>query len=287
MLTPNLPWFLFALLSGIGLLISSASPHSWVVFGTLVVLLGIPHGALDALEINRLFGAAKGSQWRYRCYTVAAYMLYAILIFAAAGLWLLLPDICLAVFFIIGAYHFRHDWYSIGDQLTRIILAYLTISAPALVHEQGLMQYFLWLYAEQGTAQLLIWAMQLLSLLGVCALVYRRRFLTAGEWLKLAILIVAALLLDPVIYFSCYFCGVHAYKHTEMVLQRLNISWQRGLKAMLWPQAITLVLLALLFFSLPVTDGIQQFTQTVFIGLFCLTLPHLLLTEYILPSRSV
>jgi hypothetical protein len=69
----------------------------------VVLLLGVPHGALDPLFVRRLPGAHTVGGW------LAFGMGYAVLAVAVVGLWVVSPSLFLAGFLVISALHFSGD----------------------------------------------------------------------------------------------------------------------------------------------------------------------------------
>jgi len=85
-----------------------------IVLSTLIVLLGVPHGALDTVFAQR----------SYRLHTVAAWGLFASAYLLAVGavvlLWQLTPILFLSGFLLISAAHFSGDHLILESRLLRL-----------------------------------------------------------------------------------------------------------------------------------------------------------------------
>jgi hypothetical protein len=93
-----------------------------------VLLLGVPHGALDPLFVRRLPGANSIGGW-------AAFGVgYAALAAAVVGLWVAAPSLFLAGFLLISALHFSGDPGPRTSGFSRLIYGGAIIVVPALLH---------------------------------------------------------------------------------------------------------------------------------------------------------
>lgn len=79
---------------------TAASWSIWIVLAS-VVLVGIPHGAIDHIMAEKIYGL--DSSWRGRA---LFYGLYLGLMILVGGLWLIQPVLGLLFFFAISIYHF-------------------------------------------------------------------------------------------------------------------------------------------------------------------------------------
>jgi Brp/Blh family beta-carotene 15,15'-monooxygenase len=86
---------------GLGLAGLDASPAGWALFAGMILLLGIPHGAVDHLLAARAFRLAGTSGDLVRIYGA-----YLGVIALYAGLWLIAPLPALLVFLALSIYHF-------------------------------------------------------------------------------------------------------------------------------------------------------------------------------------
>lgn len=86
------------------------------------------------------------------------------------------------------------------------------------------------------------------------------------------------IVLDPLLYFTVYFCLLHSPRHLFETARSIGLSSLVSIARAAAPIVIaTLVLAAVLWRLLPGASLDAQLLQIVFIGLACLTIPHMLL----------
>ena len=256
-----------------------------VEFGLLlfiVFLMGMPHGALDVIMIEKLSHKAVNdnadfSMWQVYLGISVSYLFLAVLFFS---LWFFIPVLCLPFFFVIAAIHFRHDWDFVKSNWLRLCNATLTISLPSLFHSEALLAYFSHLLVGEFSAY---WFVKVLQATAIMAYGYSLywaikvdRNLSLLIWL--AALLLVAYCLSPIWYFCAYFCAVHSILHTSHVKHMNRLDNYGVAKAMLLPMLGTLLLLISFYVGMNNTPPKEQILQLVFIGLFALTVPHMLLT---------
>ena len=101
-----------------------------VVVASLIVVLGVPHGALDTLFAHRLYGIR----------TIGGLLgfgaIYLFLSGLVVGLWLLQPALFLAGFLIISAVHFSGDPPPGTPWPARALYGGAILVFPALLHSE-------------------------------------------------------------------------------------------------------------------------------------------------------
>ena len=120
--------------------------YMFSAFALLLILFGIPHGALDIFSIEKIarFNRTVGKAYLFN---------YLLLIF----LYLLVFYLVLFfgykhphwhfVFILIGAFHFRHDWND--DKTLTIILSLSSLLSPSIFNSVLLIQYLEYLYTQK------------------------------------------------------------------------------------------------------------------------------------------
>lgn len=253
----------------------TAVPAAWQVYSlvVLVILAGLPHGALDPLV------ARKAEIWR----TSAGFIAFIAGYLALAGLsllgWLALPGPALLGFLLYSGYHFSGDWRGDLSFSLRVPSGLFLVSAPALLHPEQTSTYFSLLAGENPT----IWiipTMQGIAIPAAAGIVGAVLQARDNPWLRLEllVLIAAAVLLEPLLFFILYFCTVHSPRHLIHAAQGLP---PRAVAA----TAVTFTLLSVLLGAAaliitgtaPLADGL---IQVLFVGLAVLTVPHMLLVEW-------
>ena len=239
---------------------------------TLIVLLGVPHGALDPMLAIRA-GVPK------RIGAVAFF--HVIYISIAASFWLFwigFGPFALIAFLALSIWHFGGDALP-GDAPAIHRLAYGSwVLALPMVFATEQVGYLFGLLINQTVLlpTTVLWvAVGLLSLFGV--------FFTGGirriEWFGLAGL---AALLPPLWYFVIFFCLLHSPRHLIREFRKLS-SIERWIGA----GVMVVMMLATVALGQAATELFAGFDpataegafRLVFIGIAALTLPHMILVE--------
>jgi Brp/Blh family beta-carotene 15,15'-monooxygenase len=246
-----------------------------------VMLLGMPHGALDVLMIDKLSQRLhnnKGmSLMGMRALLYVSYTLLALLCFS---LWLIWPAVCLGLFLTIGALHFASDWDGLIDKPSNIFFGLAVVTMPALVYGEKVSRFFTQLNVVTWEADLIVTAMQFafaLSAAGVALIWFRAEKKTIVTLSVLSVL-TAGIVLPPLLFFIAYFCALHSVLHTLSVKRDCEISWGGMFKALIVPMGGTSILLCAAYMLTPAINDLDRWMHIIFIGLFALTVPHMLLT---------
>ena len=257
-----------------------AALHELLVAAALLSLLGMPHGALDAVFGRKLFGIKSYSGW-------AAFALFYVgLSTAVVGVWFFLPTPFLCAFLLVSALHFGGDPAANTSTVVRCLYGGAVIVLPALWHGPEL-EHLLGLVAGPTSAAWVAPVLQQLAtpwlaatLMGCVWQARSARFMgreTALEMAALAALSVAA---TPLVSFTVYFCAMHSPRHILRTVSSLPaIEARSALRLALWPTLAVFAVMALggwLSSGRPLQPAIMQL---VFVGLAALTLPHMLLLE--------
>ena len=199
---------LFALL--LHVFTGAADLLKWPAIAALLVLvLGVPHGALDvALASHR------------QCFVgirqTAAFLLkYIGLAGAVAGVWLLWPSGSLAAFLLLAAYHFGGDWTFAHHWTARLMLGAALLCATTMFHSEQVELVFSWLTAPPEAAWISR-AMYTAAPLVIASAVLNAARTTgvgAGSRNEFIIVLVSALVLPPITFFVLYFCLLHSIRH--------------------------------------------------------------------------
>lgn len=268
------------LLCTIGTLLNLQLPEACLIIAlaVAVTLLGLPHGALD-------FAVAKSlrliSSFNSALYFIVIYL--AISAFSIA-LWISFPAVSLGLFLCVSIYHFSTDWRNTMPCCARFGLASIIICGPAIIYSSTLLALFTSLFLTSGGAHWIIQGMQVIFWLGIIVWVYfifellkANRALDKLTIVECAALIVSSLTLSPLLHFALYFCFLHSPKHLNDVGEELQLSVSKAIILSLPFVALTIVLAAILFNFFAVNDLNIDLLRWIFIGLFGLTMSHMLL----------
>ena len=267
---------MFASLAGFKL----AALHELLAAAALLSLLGMPHGALDAVFARKLFGIESYTGW-------AAFALFYVgLAAAVVGFWFFLPTPFLCAFLLVSALHFGGDPAINTSTVVRGLYGGSVIVLPALWHSPEL-EHLMGLVAGPASAAVVVPVLQYLAIPWLVATVVgcvlqasaaplmARE--TALEMAALAALLVAA---TPLVSFTVYFCVMHSPRHIlRTVLSMPVIEARSALRLALWPTLAVFAALAVGGWSSSGRAIQPAIMQLVFVGLAALTLPHMVLLE--------
>lgn len=247
-----------------------------VAAALLILLLGMPHGALDAVIVHRLFGAVGAGRWaRFS-------LVYLGLAAAVVGVWFVAPTAFLVAFLVFSTWHFGGDLAAGAPTFSRIAYGGAVIVLPALWHGDEL-QRLLALVAGPASAAFVAPVLRelalpwLLAMALTCALALRSSWLAACEIGALAALALAA---PPLVAFCVYFCAMHSPRHIISTLAPLPaLQIRQAITWALWPTLATLAIASLLAALLREVPLETRVMQIIFVGLAALTLPHMALLE--------
>jgi len=296
-------WLLWVMM-GVALSLLPVS-KLWLGCLTFVILVGIPHGALDIYLL-----------WFRNEKKLITFLVSMVryLVFVGCGLllWQKLPELFWAAFFLAAVYHFGssdehpeilNSLFSNPALKNLWILSRgaLLVFAPFVFHPQKITDYLSYAvpvsFATRVTSVapfLLIYAG--IGLIATTGQALRKSSLQVHRWIlvKYFLTLVVILLLfvvgDPLVCFSLYFCCHHSLVHTYRVLKKFSVS----IKPLRLGVAVGLsvvVLFLLLnwveqhFVLRGASEGI---VTAMFVALAALTFPHLIEVQHLhhaLPQR--
>ncbi len=241
---------------------------------SLVALLGLPHGCLD-MELARENNFVRSS-------TSFVYFGLAYLALAGTALlfWIITPMLALGVFLVMSAYHFGGDWERETSLLSRWMLGGLVVSAPALFHIDAVAGVFSQLIAPEMAD----WFAHALQIAGFGCLAGSGLALSTLPSLRtrfeILAIIAASAALPPLLYFILYFCVLHSQRHLIGAIEKLRITSATEFAVKAGPILILTWVFALAAWRwMPEGQLTAQAVQLVFIGLFAVSVPHILLVD--------
>jgi Brp/Blh family beta-carotene 15,15'-monooxygenase len=271
-----------------------------------VAVLGLPHGALD-LHMLRREMAKQPSFW-WSVVVASAYIMAALVVLS---LWQIHSPTALLAFLVASAFHFghidtpkswgqqhggEHVWRELGHGM-------IPIAVPSFFRAQETTALYNWLLGSQQALNVL--EVRLLAGAGLALVAYALwveifQLLRMNKGRKKAVSSVitavcsAALFIcaPPLIAFTLYFCLWHSISHSIDLAARLDgrSPWRaikRFAGAAALPTAATWIMLSMIGLWLAAETAPTKATvQTIFIGLSCLSAPHLLLSAWIAHART-
>jgi beta-carotene 15,15'-dioxygenase len=249
-----------------------------IVIAVLILVLGVPHGALDTIFARQLYSFRSNTAW------IGFVALYIALAALTVGLWILFPSLFLVAFFFISVAHFSGDLSSEINLTTRILYGGSIIVLPALLHAPELSSILALLVGTETTLQIVrlidFMAWPWLTGIIIAAIWYiRKDWLSVWELTSTAAL---AVLLPPLLAFTIFFCAMHSARHILRTFEYAGRSspWLMAL-------ASIVPMIAVFGFSMVVwrlmnnTEFDTRVIQLVFVGLAALTVPHMVLVEQV------
>ncbi len=267
-------------LAGAALALSAALPlgAQHVCALAVIIVLGVPHGALDGEAARPVLRPRFGRAW-FLTFSLPYLGLSALVLLA----WYGAPGPTLLAFLAASAWHFGTEDAEAGDGLDVAVRGGLPIAVPALAHLDATAAVFrtvagaplpqlpewLWAAALAWLALAIVWAGQ--------AAAGRQGRLLAVPGLLAAMFVV----LPPLTAFAIYFVGVHAPAHTAALI-RSPVRAPRvrdGRSALLLALPITALTLLIGAALWPLYGGAvpDRLLALTIQGLAALTLPHMLL----------
>ena len=249
-----------------------------IVLTVLIILLGVPHGALDTVF----------AQQQYRVQGVLGWLVFALAyclpVLFVLWLWKLTPLVFLLMFFVISIFHFSGDPATGTPPLSRLFYGGAIVILPSLLHAAEIertLSFLIGVDQASRVVPLLHWIAWpwLLGLAASGLFALRSNWLTGLELIAMGFLCVLA---PPLLAFTAYFCAMHSARHILRSLQYAESSTLRPvIQAALLPMLGVVILLAAGFVWLRDLSLEAQLIQLVFVTLAALTLPHMALVEQV------
>ena len=253
-----------------------------------IIVFGIPHGGLDA-AISRKKGWSAT-----KINTVYFHVFYLILTLLIITLWYFLPLFSLILFLAISAFHFGYsDLNSSKDIRIATLISHGGLVPIIIPYFQTdlVLEFFSILSGQENAVTVISIINYLIFPWAGFFLIYTFNVIKnktySSSYASLLLIVILAWIFPPLVSFSIYFCVIHSPRHIFLILNEM--SSQERLRAV--KETILYSLIAFLFMfmvgyyladSYIITDSI---IKVVFIGLAALTVPHMILIDYINSSE--
>ena len=181
------------------------------------------------------------------------------------------------LFLVISAWHFADDWCAVLPRSYQLGVGASVIILPIFFQPVEVITLFRYLgvnWSQTAVANVIFipggFACAVM-ILAVLTSLYRK------SWASLEVFSLGALavLTPPLIFFSVYFCLLHSPRHILNVIEVLKPNIR---SLLIYGITFTLLSLVIIFAAVESRTAIQGsavLTQAIFIGLFCLTVPHM------------
>ncbi len=255
-----------------------------LLLASLVAVLGVPHGALDPLL------ARETGVWTDRPGLARYLTAYIALALAVLVAWKAAPTHSLVLFLALSAWHFGGDWADRLRVWRRLACGVGVVTLPILTHADEVTRLFALLVPAADAVVLTAWLGVVAPVALVAMLLTATAFRKVDPRMSAELLAVVALAvaLEPVTYFTTYFCALHSPRHLLRSAPRL--SGVAPSTKVLTTVALTLLTVGIgagVLFAIEPTQLDAAVLRVVFIGLFALTVPHMLLGRAAAMVRDV
>jgi beta-carotene 15,15'-dioxygenase len=256
--------------------VPTAIPTSLQIFVLLavVVLLGVPHGALDP------WIAEKAGLIETRRAQMTFHLLYIAGAAAVVAIWSILPLAALIGFLLISAWHFSGDWSDVFGVGMRWISGGLLLWMPIVFHTESVAEIFAMLSEDRG-GRLAHWlhvptlVVLLVAMLVIAVALQRHKWWAVVEFGALVVLAATA---PPLVYFAVYFCLLHSPNHLLGYFALAGPALRgRLIKMTLLYSIGSLAVAAPVVWLWPDGGANSLIARVIFIGLAALTVPHMAL----------
>jgi len=271
----------------------------YIFFGIFVILIGIPHGAVDHLVEEKYFQKQK------KPFSLFRFLFkYILQIAAYALLWFITPVLSLSLFLLLSAWHFgesdmqpapKHVLWKVSQMLLgTLVLFFILMREPAYtadlifrITRESMIALNSWQWAAGNSIQ--IYGVLLASLVFISVISQRFEPLKwqPAKWINFILLMGVIYFLPLLPAFALYFGGWHSlntFDHMSEFLGNKNSVWQ------LWKAALPFTLLAIFFLGITALlwSGFMSHIDplpVLFIFIAVITLPHLLVMNKMFSER--
>ena len=231
-----------------------------------IVIIGIPHGATDFLILKK-----------NRHNTFIQCLKYIGIVIIAMLFWITFPLPGLLLFLIISAHHFGCDWEKKELQILQSGIGLLCI--PLYYHPDTTLDVLKLISDPQVNLSFLVTLSTPVFYLSILRTAHR---LLHKRWIYLEYLnlLILGKYLQPLAFFTLYFCTLHGIRHLSNHVLNHTIS-KKDILAFCATSCATWCLL-IIFSSLIIDDfkniDLSHYLRPLFIFIFSITVPHMQLT---------
>lgn len=252
-----------------------------------IIVLGVPHGALDGEIARDVLRPRLGRMW-FAVFALPYLALAALVLLA----WRVAPLATLGGFLAVSIWHFGSEDSRSGTRLEQAARGGLPIGLPVLL-QPAATAWVLGTIAGVPMPALPAWLTSGAAIWLALALVWSLRLALEGRWTTLlgqGLLGCAFTVLPPLTAFALYFVCVHAPAHTRALIAddgragRVRDGGSAMLRAL--PLSIVTVAIGAALWRLYAGPPPARLLALTLQGLAALTLPHLLLDLWTSPLSS-
>ena len=258
------------------------------IFG--IVMIGLPHGALDGAVAMHIGLVKKLSN------LIKFMLAYISLAVFVVIVWMFFPTFSLIAFLGISLLHFGYGDAKNGEGITKFAEAVahggLVIVGISQFHRGEVDEIFYYLIKQDTST---IWLAMNIASIGVIAAIATCLLQTSKDvkWssttLELLLVGVVIAIAPPLLGFSIYFCLIHSARHFSRIYRMIKQNVANTTiktQAILFTVACWLAALVAFVLFADFSNPGPTILRIIFIGLAALTVPHMILIDGLLNDKN-
>ena len=247
---------------------SNDSELSVFIFATILLIGGLPHGALDFFILKNTFKTKN---------FISSLIIYLFIATVFYILFFLFPEIIFIIFLIYSAFHFGDSDFKDESQISKLGWGSMIICIPLLVDINSA-EWFLNIFLNNQITLNSTYLIAIIFLSSIFCFSSRRNILLKS--LIICVYLITCLFSSIFYGFAAYFAGFHSVHHFKEWKSNINNDSMIGL-VLITSVSMLVVFFQLRFEVLPypgfLTGMNEEVLYNVIVLLGSLTVPHMIL----------
>ena len=238
------------------------------IFATILLIGGLPHGALDFFILKNIFKTKN---------FISSLIIYLFIATVFYILFFLFPEIIFIIFLIYSAFHFGDSDFKDESQISKLGWGSMIICIPLLVDINSA-EWFLNIFLNNQITLNRTYLITIIFLSSIFCFSSRRNILLKS--LLICVYLITCLFSSIFYGFAAYFAGLHSVHHFKEWKSNINNDSMMGL-VLITSVSVLVVFFQLRFEVLPypgfLTGMNEEVLYNVIVLLGSLTVPHMIL----------
>lgn len=238
------------------------------IFATILLIGGLPHGALDFFILKNIFKTK---------IFISSLIIYLFIAAFFYILFFLFPEIIFLIFLIYSAFHFGDSDFKDESQISKLGWGSIIICIPLLVDIDNA-EWFLNIFLNNLIALNSSYLIAIIFLSSIFCFSSRKNMLLKG--LLICVYLITCLFSSIFYGFAAYFAGLHSVHHFKEWRSNINNDSMIGL-VLITGVSVLVVFFQFRFKVLPYPGFLvgmnEEILYNVIILLGSLTVPHMIL----------